>query len=202
MKARACVGIKPFDLTFCLKIIADHEPMAKLVVLSEGLTGRAYELKAEKTTIGRLDDNSFPVPEGSVSGHHCEVLLRGTDVVIKDLSSTNGTFINGQQVSGESVLKPGQILRLGQVEMRLEADGQAASGKKLPDKTMVIPQGVKLNELDQGTRPVAFEKNSPFAKKTNRGTKLFVAGMVVLGLVIVGIILWAIFGTKNLGGPS
>ena len=95
--------------------------MPRLVVLSEGLTGRAYELKVDKTTIGRVDDNTFPIPEGSISSHHCEILLRGNDVVIKDLNSTNGTFINGQQVTGEGVLKPGQILRLGQVEMRLEA---------------------------------------------------------------------------------
>src|SRR5215471_16335525 len=94
--------------------------MAKLVVLSEGLTGKSYELKADKTTIGRLDDNNFQISEGSVSSHHCEVLLRGKDVVIKDLSSTNGTFVNGERVTSEAPLKPGQILRLGQIEMRLE----------------------------------------------------------------------------------
>ena len=170
--------------------------MPKLVVLTEGFTGQTYDLKVEKTTIGRVDDNSFQIPEGSVSSHHCEVLLRGNDVVIKDLSSTNGTFINGQKTS-EAVLKPGQILRLGQVEMRLESgEAQAASGKKnLPDKTMVIPQGVKLNELESGTRPV-FDKNSPFAKKSNKGVKMFVAAMVVLGVIIAAAVAYSIFNVK------
>ena len=95
--------------------------MAKLVVLSAGMTGRTHELKADKTTIGRVEDNAFQIVEPSVSSHHCEVLLRGKEVVVRDLNSTNGTFINGEKVS-ESVIKPGQILRLGQIEIRLETD--------------------------------------------------------------------------------
>src|SRR6058998_817183 len=101
--------------------------MARLVLLSEGLTGRTYELKVDRTTVGRVEDNSFQIPEASVSSHHAEILLRGNDVVIKDLNSTNGTFINGEKVT-EAVLKPGQILRLGMIEMRLEtADPSAAA---------------------------------------------------------------------------
>src|SRR5437764_14284822 len=101
------------------------KPMARLVLVSEGVTGRTFELKVEKTTVGRVEDNTFQIPETSVSSHHAEILLRGNDVVIKDLNSTNGTFINGEKVT-ESVLKPGQILRLGQIEMRLETDAGPA----------------------------------------------------------------------------
>ena len=174
--------------------------MPRLVVLSEGMTGRAYELKVDKTTIGRVDDNSFPIPEGSISSHHCEILLRGTDVVVKDLNSTNGTFVNGQQVTGESVLKPGQILRLGQIEMRLESPESATtatSGKKLPDQTMFIPQGVKLGTPDTGTRPVHFGGTSPFEKKSNAGTKMFIIAAAVVGVIILLIILYFVFQTKQ-----
>lgn len=174
--------------------------MARLVVLSEGLTGRAYELKVDKTTVGRLEDNAFQIPEGSVSSHHCEIVLRGNDVVVKDLNSTNGTFINGQQVTGEGVLKPGQILRLGQIEMRLEnAEAKAAAGKKLPDHTMVIPQGVKFGDLDAGGRPINFEKDSPFAKKSNKGTTMFVVGAIVIGVLIVLAILFFILQANKIG---
>src|SRR4051812_39354787 len=143
--------------------------MAKLVVLSEGMTGKTHELKVDKTTIGRVDDNMFPLPEASVSSHHCEILLRGTDVVVHDLNSTNGTYINGQQVSNEAVLKPGQILRLGQVELRLEdGEGKPATSqsRKLPDQTMVIQQGVKLGQ-EAATKTASFEKGG-FAKKSNK----------------------------------
>src|SRR4051794_2019984 len=104
--------------------------MAKLVVLSAGMTGRTHELKVDKTTIGRVEDNTFQIAEPSVSSHHCEVLLRGSDIVVKDLNSTNGTFINGEKVT-ETVLKPGQVLRLGQIEMRLETEAIAAPAKKV-----------------------------------------------------------------------
>src|SRR4051812_16416704 len=96
--------------------------MAKLVVLSAGFNGRTHELNVDKTTIGRVDDNTFQIADPSVSSHHCEILLRGTDVVIHDLGSTNGSFINGDKIS-ESVLRPGQTLKLGQIEMQLVPDG-------------------------------------------------------------------------------
>ncbi len=158
--------------------------MARLVILSEGLTGKTHDLAVNKTTIGRVDDNTFPIPEGSVSSHHCEVLLRGSDVIVHDLNSTNGTFINGHQVTGEAPLKGGQILRLGQVELRLE-DGspQKAAPKKLPDQTMVIPQGVKLGQ-EPSTKSVPFDKNT-FAKKSNNGTKIFIAVVVVLAIAVI-----------------
>jgi predicted component of type VI protein secretion system len=164
--------------------------MARLVILSEGLTGKAHELTVEKTTIGRVDDNTFPIPEPSVSSHHCEILLKGSDVIVRDLNSTNGTFINGHQVSGEAPLKAGQILRLGQIEMRLEdgatATAKAAEQKKLPDKTMVIPQGVKLGQEPATT--VTFEKTA-FAKKSNNGTKIFIGVMVVIAIGVIILLL-------------
>jgi len=167
--------------------------MARLVILSEGFTGTAYDLKVDKTTIGRVDDNSFPIPEGSVSSHHCEVLLRGSDVVVHDLNSTNGTFVNGHQVTGggETVIKPGQILRLGQVEIRLEdGSAQKAQPKKLPDQTMVIPQGVKLGQ-EPSTKAVAFDKTT-FAKKSNTANKIFIGVIVLLVVVVVVLVGWVI----------
>jgi pSer/pThr/pTyr-binding forkhead associated (FHA) protein len=172
--------------------------MAKLVVLSVGMTGRTQELKVDKTTIGRVEDNTFQIAEPSVSSHHCEILLRGNDVVIRDLNSTNGTFINGEKVS-ESVLKPGQILRLGQIEMRLETDAPAAPTKKHIDQTLVMQRGVSLNELEQGTRSGGFgTKGSGFSKKDDKVNKIFwvVAGLV--GLLIVGLLFYVfmIAGSK------
>ena len=165
--------------------------MARLVLLSEGMTGTAHDLKVEKTTVGRVDDNTFVIPDGSVSSHHCEILLRGPSVVVRDLNSTNGTYINGAQVTGEAALKGGQILRLGQVEMRLEDDAsKAPTPKKLPDQTMVIPQGVKLGSEPQ-TQPVAFDKTT-FTKKSNVGAKVFIGVAIVASVAVVAYILMVV----------
>ena len=158
--------------------------MARLVLLSEGLTGRTHELKVDRTTLGRVADNAFEIPEASVSSHHCEILLRGNDVVVKDLGSTNGTFINGEKIS-EAVLKPGQILRCGMIEMRLESgDSPIAGAKKKMEHTMVIPQGVKLDELE-GTRPINPDTKTTFHKKRNTATTIFIIGAAVIALVLI-----------------
>jgi len=171
--------------------------MAKLVVLSAGMTGRTQELKVDKTTIGRVEDNTFQIAEPSVSSHHCEVLLRGSEVVVRDLNSTNGTYINGEKVT-EKAMKPGQILRLGQVELRLETDAPKAPAKKQLDQTLVMQRGVSLNELEQGTRAGGFEtKGTGFSKKDNKGSKIFwiVAGLV--GLLIVGLLIYVFMTVNN-----
>ena len=175
--------------------------MAKLVILTQGLNGRAHELNVDRTTIGRVEDNLFQIAEASISSHHCEVLLRGTDVVIKDLNSTNGTFINDEKIT-EGVLKPGQTLRLGQVELRLETSTAGTSTASAPpaaptprakkkDSTMVMPRGVSLSDLESGgERPVALDANKAFSKKHNRiGIYFWIfAGVVILVIIVLLII--------------
>jgi pSer/pThr/pTyr-binding forkhead associated (FHA) protein len=177
--------------------------MAKLVILTQGLNGRAHELNVDRTTIGRVEDNMFQIAEASVSSHHCEVHLRGTEVLIRDLNSTNGTFINGEKIA-ESVLKPGQTLRLGNIELKLEAEGAAAApaaapaagsapapAKRQVEATMVIPRGVSLSDLESGGRPPGFDTSKEFSKKRNNAGKYFwiAAGIVVL--LIVGLLIYA-----------
>lgn len=163
--------------------------MARLVLLSEGFTGRSYDLKAEKTAVGRVADNAFEIPEASVSSHHAELLLRGNELLVRDLGSTNGTFINGERVT-EGVVKPGQILRLGMVEMRLETGAPAPAKSKLPlDQTRVIPQGVKLDEL-VGQRPPLDLTNTAFSKKSNKATIIFIVAAIAVGLTLVGLLVW------------
>ena len=168
--------------------------MAKLVVLTATMTGRTHELKVEKTTIGRLEDNTFQIAEPSVSSHHCEILLRGNEIVVRDLNSTNGTFINGEKVS-EKALKPGEVLRLGQIELRLETDapspGSTASAKKTVDQSLMTQRGVSLNELEQGKRPSGFDTTSKgFSKKDNKVNKIFIAAAILFGLLILGLLFY------------
>lgn len=191
--------------------------MAKLVVLSAGLNGRSHELNVDKTTIGRVDDNTFQVADPSVSSHHCEVLLRGTDVVVRDLNSTNGTFINGEKVS-ESVLKMGQTLRLGQIELQLWAEGMpmptatansapapAAPAPALPvarkqidQTTATLPRGVSLNELAEGSRQTGFDTTSRgFSKKTNKANRIFIVGAIVAFVVIGAVVLFVMYQVKH-----
>lgn len=179
--------------------------MAKLVIQNQGMTGRAQELNTDRTTIGRVEDNTFQIADPSVSSHHCEILLQGSDVLIRDLNSTNGSFINGEKIT-ETILKPGQTLRLGQVELKLETNGVAATpsaggtppppaaapAKRQMDATVVIPRGVSLDDLEKGGRPPGFDAaNTSFSKKTNQTNKFFLIGGIAVGLLILGLLIWA-----------
>ncbi len=177
--------------------------MARLVLLSEGLTGRSYELKVEKTTVGRVSDNAFEIPEASVSSHHAEIILRGSEVIVHDLNSTNGTFINGQQITGEASLKPGQILRLGTIEMRLESGQPEAARQKQAqalDQTRIIPQGVKPDEL-QGSGTAPQFQTTGFEKKSNKGAKIFLIVAIIVGLLLIVALAIVLFGKGLLSGP-
>ena len=174
--------------------------MAKLVILTQGLNGRAHELNVDRTTIGRVEDNLFQIAEPSVSSHHCEVHLRDNEVLIRDLNSTNGTFINGEKIT-ESVLKPGQTLRLGNVELKLDAPGAAAApaagpapgpAKRQVEATMVIPRGVSLSDLESGGRPLGFDTSKEFSKKRNKAGIYFWIGAGIVILLIVGLLLYAL----------
>lgn len=181
--------------------------MSKLVILNQGMAGRTFELNLERTTVGRVEDNTFQIADGSVSSHHAEILLHGGDIIIKDLNSTNGTFINNEKIS-ETLLKPGQTLRFGQVELKID-DGKPVSApppaaaapapapvapKKSLDGTMIIPRGVSLEQLEQGgTRQPALDtKNTGFAKKTNKVNTYFIIGGVVVFVIILVLIIFAL----------
>ena len=175
--------------------------MVKLVILNQGMAGRTFDLNIERTTVGRVEDNTFQIADASVSSHHAEILLLGSDIVVRDLNSTNGTFLNGEKVS-EVTLKPGQTLRFGQVELKLD-DGKPvattdnapapAAAKKPVDSTMIIPRGVSLNQLESGgTRPAGFEATTSFSKKKSKANKYFVIIGVVAGVIILGLIVYLI----------
>lgn len=107
--------------------------MAKLVVLSKNLNGLSCELEENWTTIGRSDGNNFQLLEPSVSGRHCEVKWRGADLLVRDLLSTNGTFIAGKKIT-EGIVKSGETLMVGDVELRFE--NSPAVGTSLISKVL------------------------------------------------------------------
>lgn len=150
--------------------------MPKLVVLSPGLNGLSFDVTTEKASVGRLEDNRLCIAEPSVSSHHCEIWLKGDDIVVKDMNSTNGTFVNEVQVAAEkeALVRPGQILRLGQIELRHE------TGKKQSEQPR---QTVKLDPTAGAT--VVMTKNAGFGKKDDKANKIFLIVGVVLALIIV-----------------
>jgi hypothetical protein len=76
--------------------------------------GKVYPLEGPEITIGRESTNTIAINDVEVSRKHALMELRGSAYMIQDLGSTNGTFINGQRVTGPQALNPGDSLSLGE----------------------------------------------------------------------------------------
>src|SRR5262245_40395446 len=86
-----------------------------------GITQPAtFELEQGFNTIGRNATNDFRVHDATVSSFHCEIVVSGDSVTVHDLGSTNGTFIDNGRIE-EGKLAAGQMLKLGSVELKLDA---------------------------------------------------------------------------------
>jgi FHA domain-containing protein len=94
--------------------------MPRLLIKSSQVPGQWIELKAGVNRLGRSPTNDFCFDDPTVSGRHCEISVVDDSVSVRDCGSTNGTLINGQTVTASTLL-PGQILKLGEIELVLDA---------------------------------------------------------------------------------
>ena len=93
--------------------------MAKLLINPNTDEALEIQLKPGSNYLGRSNANDFRLEDPSVSGSHCEIVVDGGSVLVKDLGSTNGTYINRAPVK-EGSLHSGEILALGCFEMVFE----------------------------------------------------------------------------------
>ena len=90
------------------------EPREHFLVLLEGWqSGWSQQLPRRPVRLGRRSGCDIPIPDPKVSGLHCELLAQGPHLQVRDLGSTNGTFVEGERVAGQAELPPGALLRVG-----------------------------------------------------------------------------------------
>src|SRR5206468_822067 len=90
-------------------------PLASFIVKSGALKGQRLAVKTPVVNIGRADYNDVVLPDESVSTTHAKLQRREGVWVLVDLDSTNGTFVDGDQVKGEMPLAPGASVRFGEI---------------------------------------------------------------------------------------
>lgn len=81
-----------------------------------------FELTADETSIGRHPDCHIVVDAGAVSRFHAKVVRQGEQFSVCDLGSRNGTFLNGQLLSGAQILREGDRIRISDVELAFHSD--------------------------------------------------------------------------------
>lgn len=86
--------------------------------------------------VGRRDGSSLRLVSPEISGMHAELLDRGGELVLRDLGSKNGSFVNDRRIVGEQTLAPGDVIRFATREFRLGYEGDK---KKIPTQTVALP---------------------------------------------------------------
>jgi len=104
--------------------------MAKLVIKTKGLPAEVIELKRGVNRLGRSARNDFQIDHDSISRFHAEIEIHDDGMFVRDMDSSNGVFVNGEQVE-ECPLESGQVLRLGDVSMEVK-DAPVAGFKQGP----------------------------------------------------------------------
>ena len=105
--------------------------------LVEQGTGEAFPLGFEPASIGRHGDNEIILPDSQVSRHHAEIVMQGGRWLIADLGSANGTFVNGERLTGPRVLSHDDLIRVGQTQFRVEIATAIAARDTLVDQKPV-----------------------------------------------------------------
>ncbi|MBM3882074.1 MAG: FHA domain-containing protein [Verrucomicrobia bacterium] len=118
--------------------------MARLVICSGPEQGLELELKRGPNALGRAPANDLLLSDHTVSGYHCELEVTDFSAKVKDLGSTNGTFVQGQRVL-EAELKDGHQLRLGSLELRL-----ALESPEIAIPTLTVPEAPGPRFLPDG----------------------------------------------------
>ncbi|HEY1683121.1 MAG TPA: ATP-binding protein [Tepidisphaeraceae bacterium] len=90
--------------------------MLTLLVLQGPDKGRRYELPDAPAALGR-ESRQIPITDNTVSRRHCQLEPNNGKWVLKDLGSSNGTYVNGLKVQGSQELRLGDQIRLGQTLM-------------------------------------------------------------------------------------
>jgi pSer/pThr/pTyr-binding forkhead associated (FHA) protein len=94
-----------------------------LVVLSSPAleTNTERELDSTPVTIGRAQDNDLSIDADEfASVHHAKIEPRRDGIWLTDLNSTNGTFVNGVKVTRPRKLSPGDVIRVGETDLRYD----------------------------------------------------------------------------------
>ena len=94
--------------------------VAALVVIHGEDLGKKYDLK-KTATIGRAPKSAIQVDQDSVSRAHAELRSEGGRLTVKDLGSTNGTFVNDEQIEGEHKLRNGDLIKIGRTVFKFIA---------------------------------------------------------------------------------
>ena len=121
-RIRSTAAKRPADAVAASAVAQDVTPQVPLTSFTPeatpyltSITGEEFKITKSVTNIGRGVEADIQIDDTSVSRLHCAIVL-GSEVLIRDLGSTNGTVVDGTRAS-ESVLRDGSIIKIGNITL-------------------------------------------------------------------------------------
>jgi pSer/pThr/pTyr-binding forkhead associated (FHA) protein len=154
--------------------------MAKLSLMFENRLVKEVPIGSRPVGIGRSPDNDLPVDNLAVSNHHARVFFEAGRLVVEDLDSLNGTFVNDLRVE-RATLHDGDSIWIGKHHIKVDASGDAPiavdSARRKPapqiNETMVLDTKQRREMLQQAA---AMGERSPFSGRLKMPTLLVLSG--------------------------
>jgi pSer/pThr/pTyr-binding forkhead associated (FHA) protein len=142
--------------------VAESKAKSWLVCRSGPLAGTRYQIGDGATRIGRGVENDIVVRgsnTATVSAQHVEIVRDGTGWCVRDLGSTNGTWLNGEKIT-EAELEAGATIRLGSDGPEFAFSLEEPPASEL-DQTLVVPEGILATQLLPTAAAPAIAPESP-----------------------------------------
>jgi pSer/pThr/pTyr-binding forkhead associated (FHA) protein len=109
-----------------------------LILLKKDGNKQVFPVRNRATILGRRPDCELYIPLQVVSRRHCQLSQEEKSLKVRDLRSSNGTFLNGQRILDETEAKPGDRLQIGPLTFAIQIDGQP-DNYSLPDDNLTMP---------------------------------------------------------------
>ena len=113
---------------------------------------RDFSLDKPVCVLGRRQDCDLQIPLMGISRQHCQLSVQGAKVFVKDMGSSNGTFVNGKRVEQQE-LAAGDKLQVGLVLFTVQVDGQPAEVAPPSRQDSVLRASVGEGEVDVELEP-------------------------------------------------
>ncbi len=134
--------------------------MAKLILSMDNLVLKEIPLNKERTTLGRKASNDIQIDNLAISGEHAVIVTILNDSFLEDLNSTNGTFVNGQQIK-KHFLQNNDVIELGKYRLKYVNEAPIQASQADFEKTMVLRPDMMRKAAEQAAGKPAETAHAP-----------------------------------------
>ncbi|RPI48662.1 MAG: FHA domain-containing protein, partial [Chloroflexi bacterium] len=164
----------------------DHEFSGPKLVVRH--TGQRFSLAEAPVTIGRDDDNRIVLADGRASRHHATIEDRAGTLVVQDLQSANGTFVNGRRVAGTQVLRQDDAIRIGDTFLDVHL-GPGRDPAATIQAARPAPPGVyTAGQFGAQTQHGAGMAADWQASRRGSPWPVALAGLLVVGIIVAAVL--------------